>query len=347
MLRKMLIFGTVGMMLATVTFAFAPVAGQPSKSLQKFPNVLPYLPSDAVISNPSRDLLVADLDGDERKEIVVFYTLPGSNGDNQANVALLVPAKTGLTILWEDKFSPSTGFGYPTGVYDLNKSGKLQIVVYRVVGSSCPGQFSIFQLAGGKISDLSGSWKEENGKCQTVQIQDIDRNGVPELIIGKPKESGLLEIYKWFAGKYTIASSELPSFFDTALQKRLDWISTSLEIDITTRSKWSKEILQIYFLQKRYSQAVDFSIATIAALNDSDLTKPRKIPEDIDSEMKSRLEKFDKIERMKAIADIKFDLARAYSALGAISQSNTQKEEARKLIETAQLLENDFLSWGK
>jgi len=141
-----------------------------------------YLPPGAKIKDRHKDVVFADLGGYGQKDVVIFYTVGTDPNDHKANILVLKPSDRDYVRLWESTFNGSWGFGDPTGVYDLNKSGKPQIIAYREIGASCPGFLEIYECRDDRIERLTGKWGYE-GHCEAVEIQDLDHDGIPEILV--------------------------------------------------------------------------------------------------------------------------------------------------------------------
>lgn len=142
---------------------------------------LKYLPAGAKIGNRDKDVVFADLDGDGQQEVVIFYALGSSPNDTKANILVLKPHGTDYAQLWENVYDGSWGFAEPSGVYDLNRSGRPQIVAYRTIGASCPGVLDIYEYRNGSIKRITGDWAD-NGQCQGAEIKDLNAIYTPEAV---------------------------------------------------------------------------------------------------------------------------------------------------------------------
>src|SRR5438552_2207429 len=155
-----------------------------------------YLPVGAVVSHPGKDVVFADIDGDGRREVVIFYNLGSSPDRHEANILVLKRTGSDYIRYWQDIFSDSWGFEPPTGVLDLNKNGKLQIVAYRKIGASCPGILDIFESRDNTSTRITGPWGD-GGQCQLAEIHDLNGHGKPEISVRVRKSGVNPTITRW------------------------------------------------------------------------------------------------------------------------------------------------------
>lgn len=155
---------------------------------------------DAVIFN--------DIDNDNKREVVIFYTLPRKiYGEDWANVLVLEEQDEGYKKLWEDKRSVAISINPLSGVWDINKDEKPEIVAARWVGASFGGYLDIFQWDGSKFVKLNGGWNLKND-IRAIELEDVDRDGVVEIII--LHRFSYPDVYKWEKDKYSLYKEGRP-----------------------------------------------------------------------------------------------------------------------------------------
>lgn len=135
-----------------------------------------YLPLGATVKNRTKQIVFADLDGDGQQEVIIFYSLGQDPNSHQANITILTSNPEGYSKIWENLGDGSWGFAEPTGVFDLNKTGRPQIFAYRTVGASCSGSLEIYEYEDGIIKRLTGDWGFE-GHCESVELSILSRFG--------------------------------------------------------------------------------------------------------------------------------------------------------------------------
>jgi hypothetical protein len=302
----------------------------------------PELPEGAKISDPSKDVIFADLEGDGRKEKIIFFSLPQQH---KAGVAVLKPKGMDYTRFWEQLYDDSWGF-YPdlTGVYDLNKSGKPQILAFHGIGASCPGQLRIYQSKRGKIEDISGPWADPNG-CDWPEIKDLNGDGRSEIIIRTRNYGINPDVYSWNGKQYVKANRQFSHFYDEALQGLIQWINSSQSLPISARVMWSRQAVEIYLLQHRYAEAVAVCNGVLRIFDDPQLTKSNSFltdgnttPEQLES-FKAGLE----IEKTEGKATIHRLLGDIYKAAGNPQQAQTEYNQAQELESQAKDMQSKLL----
>lgn len=174
-----------------------------------------YLPKNAKIAkiNPESrksfgekgiqdGVILKDIDGDKKREVVIFYTLPRQiYGEDWANVLVLKEQEKGYKKLWEDKRSVAISINPLSGVWDINKDEKLEIIVGRWVGASFGGYLDIFQWNGSKFIKLNGNWNLKND-IRAIELQDLDGDGVVEIVI--LHRFSYPDVYKWQKDRYVL-----------------------------------------------------------------------------------------------------------------------------------------------
>jgi len=230
-----------------------------------------YLPSGSRIKDRDKDVVFADLLGDGVKEAVIFYSLGDSNNNHMANILVLRPKGAGYERFWENSLQGSWGFAAPTGVYDLNKSGRPQIVTYRTIGASCPGILDIYEYVNGGIQRITGAWAD-NGQCQAVDIKDLDGDGVPEIIVRIRNYGVNQDIYRWNGRKYVLSNGRYPQFYSGELEELLKGFSSPQVMPASGRLQLASQIVSIYTIQRRFNDAVVFCKRLLETLQDPALT---------------------------------------------------------------------------
>lgn len=226
------------------------------------------------MEHPESDFVRVDLDGDKSPEVVIFYVLGSTPADSSANIAILKQFPTGYRKVWETSFPDSWGFEAPTEVADINGSGHPQIVAYRRIGASCPGILEIYEWKNGVIQRITGRWTDNGHQCQSVKIQDLDRDGRPEIIV-RTRNYGVNEdIYQWDGKRYALRSSRFPHYYDDALKELLGDMRSKGLMPASARVMWAGQIVGIYILQHRYLASLRFCQEALRIVADDALTKP-------------------------------------------------------------------------
>jgi hypothetical protein len=287
---------------------------------------LKYLPAGANISNPKKHVVLADLDSDGKQEMIIFYSL--INADKpQADIMVLKASATGFERLWDDVYEGGSGFADPTGVYDLNRSGRLQIVAYRVVGASCPGVLQIFQWANGTVERIAVDWAEG---CQAdLEIKDLDNDGVSEIIFRPLKYGVNRRIYSWTGKEYARTDKQHANYFTDELQQIVGWIFERRPLPTPSRSRLCEQAVQIYLLQRRYPEAVKLCKAVLSMIDDPELTQPNSGA--MTAEQNSRVLAFFEVDKIKDKARVYRLLADASKAAGDLESAKRYYTETRKL----------------
>ncbi|HXG92600.1 MAG TPA: VCBS repeat-containing protein [Blastocatellia bacterium] len=273
-------------------------------------NPYKYLPSGAKIKDQHKDVVFADLDGDGQQEVVIFYTL---GNDHKANILVLKPNDTDYVRLWENTYDSNWGFADPTGVYDLNKSGRPQIIAYRVVGASCPGSLEIYEYHDGRIERLTGKWGNNKGHCEAIEVKDLDNDGVPEIVILGSRGAND-DIYRWNGRRYVRSNARFSQHYNEQLEKLLQAIYSRDSVPASARINWAIQVIQIYIIQKRYDEAIRLCQDVLQMLDDSSITQPDSVYPGTKGEAAI----------FKLLGDI-------YKASGNMQQAQKQYQKARNL----------------
>jgi hypothetical protein len=231
-----------------------------------------YLPQGAKIRDDEKDVVFADLCGNGRRDIVIFYTIGESSSDNRAAILVLKPSGTNYKPLWQEAYDGSWGFASPSGVYDLNGTGTPQIIAYRTIGASCPGVLEIYECVGETIRRITGHWAD-NGQCQSVKLKDLNGDGIPEVIV-RTRNYGVNEdIYRWTSGHYVKSDGQFPKYYDSELQELVKEGNSGKQLPASWRLSLAQQAIEIYLIQKRSSTALNFCSALLATLRDPKRTK--------------------------------------------------------------------------
>jgi tetratricopeptide (TPR) repeat protein len=290
---------------------------------------LKHLPAGARINRPDEDVVVADLDGDGRQAVVVFYTLGSTSGDNKACILVLKQSDADYVQIWEKGYDDASGFAAPTGVYDLNNNSKLEIVAYRTIGASCPGVLEIYEYRNGKIGRITGEWADK-GQCGAAEIKDLNDDSVPEVII-LGHHGGNDDIYHWTGREYVRSNSRFPQYFNNRLEDLLRAIHSVEALPSSARIVWSKQAVEIYILQRRYSEAIHLCEEVLQMIDDPALTssdvyiKEGLTPEEVNRTLLS----FD-IGKIEAKASIYSLLGDSYKAAGDLQEAQEKYQRARQ-----------------
>ncbi len=290
-----------------------------------------YLPAGAKITDRSKDVVSADLDGDGQTEKIIFYSISNQLNSRGAGVLVLKRHQGDYVPSWEKVYDDSGGFGYPTGVYDLNGSGKPQIVVYRTIGASCPGVLDIFESTGGKINRITGAWTD-NGACQAVEINDLNRDGANELII-KTRDNGIrTDVYVWNGKQYVQRNERFSQYYSAELTELHQEIYSGKALPISARLTLCKRAVRIYTLQRRYSEAIRLLGEILVMIENPDLTKPNSVAvEGGPPDQQERISRWFEIEKDDGKAVIHRLMGDSYKASGDLPGSRKEYAEAEIL----------------
>lgn len=234
-----------------------------------------HLPSGAKIKDRHRDVVFADLDGDGQQEVVIFYTIGSDPNDRKANILVLKPNGVDYVQLWESTFDGSWGFTDPSGVYDLNKSGRPQIIAYRQIGASCPGFLEIYEYRDGRIERLTGKWGYK-GHCEAIEIRDLDSDRVSEIIVvGSHGASD--DIYRWNGRHYVRSNGRFPQHYNAAIDKVLKDVYSRDASPASARVNLAIEAVRLYTIQKRYEEAIRLCRDVLRMMADTSMSQPDSV----------------------------------------------------------------------
>lgn len=294
-----------------------------------------YLPAGAKIKDPNKDVVLADLDGDGPAEVIIFYTLGETPDDHKANVLVLKRKGGEYVWFWEDVYEGSWGFADPTGVFDVTKSGRPQIVIFRTIGASCYGAFDIYEYREGAIKAVVGDWGARD-VCREVALKDIDGDGLPEIVIEGRKAHGELdEIYRWNGKRYVRSDNEYPHYYNSALEDLLIAIRSPEPLPVSAREMWGRQALRIYQLQRRFSQAIELGQELLRIIEDPQLTVPSsRVKGDEPAEVLQRIRALFEVEKLQGKAAI-------YRLLGDMYKAGGRSEQAEEHYRKADELETE------
>jgi hypothetical protein len=256
-----------------------------------------HLPAGAKISDRNKHVVFADVDGDGKEEVVIFYTL--LNGDERkANILVLESTGKDYFRFWENVYDGAGDFEDPTGVYDLNKSGRPQIVAYRTIGASCPGVLDIYQYQNSTIERISG---HRTDTCQSnLEIRDLNGDGIPEIIFRIRNYGINPDIYRWNGKRYVHSNNLFPEYYNSELEKLVKAVYSREYLPASARLMWANQIVQIYIIQKRYNEAIQLSKEMPGIIDDASLTQPDLI----EAEAQSRVYRL-RADTYKAAGDLR------------------------------------------
>jgi len=293
--------------------------------------VLKYLPPGGRISRDT-DVAFADLAGDGREEAIVFYTLVKGT-TKEANVIVLKPEGSEYVQLWQNVYEDSSGFGEPTGVYNLLGGSTPQIVAYRTIGAACPGVLDIYAYKEGEISAITGPWAS-NGQCQSsVEIEDLDRDGVSEIIVSKAVYGAATpDIYSWNGTRYAIGDRKFSQYYDEGLANVVGSLHSRQSLPASARVGWATQAVEMYIRQRRYAEAARVCQRALVIIDDPKLTESNTVlVGDEEREIRDRVLAWFEIEKMDGKAAIYKLLGKTYKAAGNVVASNQNYERAQVL----------------
>lgn len=261
--------------LLMILSSLDPLLGAPS---QKFEPAL-YLPPGTEVAGPPQEYVrFADLDGDGGREVVIFYRCKSWQ---VAGTGVLVLEQKGKEY---EKAGQTThkgiglSFWDPTGIYDLEGKGKLQIIAYSSVGASCGGLLDVISYRRGKVATRDFNCEHK------VQIEDLDQDGVSELILN-PRNYGVNDqIFKWNGRRFVRADSDFPGYYDAGLSALLESYQGPGDYPLSARVMWGFQIEEIYRIQRRSQERLAFLESMLTLVEKSDGLESEK------NEDKARIE---------------------------------------------------------
>jgi hypothetical protein len=297
-------------------------------------DIYKYLPPGARIEDQSRSLLRADLDGDGLEEVVIFYTTGTLSSSKSVGFIVLKLSGHDYVRVGEKSYTDSSAFSEPTGVYDLSRTHRAQLVVYRVIGASCPGVLEIYALQEGKLIDVTGPWAE-GGKCQMAEVKDIDGDGISEIIVKNRKYSVSPDIYRWDGKKYSLSNVRFPKYYNDDLAEVLQSARSLQAVPVAARVKWCEEAVKIYLLQHRYAEAIQLCEEVLRTIDDPRLTTPGTVIRPTDTpEQQNHILAWFEVEKIEGKAKV-------HRLLGDINKASENVREAQSQYTLALELERE------
>lgn len=249
---KIALLADVLLLISISPFAQPVRTTQPATG-EKF-NPYSYIPRGSKVPDPAKDVVFADLEGNGSKEAVILYLAP--NG-KFVKPSIKVLQKRGRA--WQETWRTiSNGGQYfipPSGVYDMLKTGRPQIISYIAVGASCGGLLGIYEFdpLDGAIQAI-GSWPK--GTCvHKLEVKDLDGDGTPEIIFTETNYGTIPHIYWWNGEHFDLSDSNFPDYYNPELRRL---VKEALERNSPARLMWGRMAFQIYMLQHRYGEAIEF-----------------------------------------------------------------------------------------
>ena len=232
-----------------------------------------FLPPGARVEDPARHVILEDLDGDGKEEAVIFYQ-KAEEDRRTAGVVVLAHEGNDYGQVWSREKEPSRGAIDPSGVKNLLGTSTPQIVAFWGIGASCQGVLEIFQYDSGKVVPLAGDWGE-GGTCQNyLELADLDRDGKSEIVFKEYRYGVNPSIYRWDGKQYALANERFPKVYGRELPKVLAAFESREAYPPQARAKWARQVIEVYMLQKKYSEAAALARRLIDVLDDDRLTPP-------------------------------------------------------------------------
>jgi hypothetical protein len=166
--------------------------------------LLPYIPAGAQVVGSMR----AELDGDDESEVMVLLGLGGTAeglGYDHLEMMVLEPDKApGQVVAWHS--SPLVGErGEALQVRDINNDGRDEVLSYQSMGAAgytlyvvswSNGAFGLMRPQGGYF-DGQGHFGDVG-----VHLEDIDRDGVQEILASYGPAGSSTDVYRWDGTEY-------------------------------------------------------------------------------------------------------------------------------------------------
>lgn len=233
-----------------------------------------FIPPGASITDPTRHTILEDLDRDGTAEAVIFY----QRGQDVRTAGLVVLRKKGdgYQQIWSRKQDHSLGAIDPSGVRNLTGASTPQIVAFWGIGASCQGSLDIFRYRQGQFESIAGPWKETG--CQNApQFEDLDNDGLPEVIFKVHRNTAVPHIYRWNGEGYLLDRERFPDYYQEGLQQMSAVALGAGEFPATARVSWGSDAAEILLIQKRPAAAIDFYKKLLLVLDDPKLSTSNSI----------------------------------------------------------------------
>jgi hypothetical protein len=288
-------------------------------------NPYEFIAQGSTIRDPAKDVVFADLDGDGMDEAVLFYLVPNGKFVKPSIKVLKREGK-----FWQDWWRTSADVGWgidpPSGVYDMLKTGRPQIVSYIGVGASCGGLLDVYQFdpLRGVITSLAG-WAKQSC-AHNLKVRDLGGDGIPEIIFTETNYDTIAHIYWWNGDRFVLSDSNFPRFYDKELRRL---VRDALAPGSPAREMWGRIAVQIYMLQHRYQGAIDFCQQLLSANHAGEATRT--------STTQTRA--------IQSAAALAFDavlhewIGEAYKSLNQLARARSEIEQARELALAAKRLD--------
>jgi hypothetical protein len=278
------------------------------------------------------------MDNDDRKETIIFYSVKNKG----AGVMALKPNGTNQTMLWRNFYEDSFGFAAPTGVYELNRSGRPQVVIYRLIGTSCPGVLEIYEFRNGTIKTITGSWAEK-GQCHSAEIRDLDGDGLSEIVI-KSRINGVNpDVYQWNGKQYVQRNAQFAWYYRDKLSGLIASIHSREALPASARVVWCQQAVKIYRLQHNFAEAIQLCDFVLRTLDDPNLTTPNSvIGPAATAEERERILAFFEVEKIQAKVIVHQLLGELYKSTKNLVSADKEYEEARTLEANAKEMESEL-----
>lgn len=266
-MKKLLIF---------VCLLFFVLPSYASASREK--EILHYLPKDAKIANLQENLNVKitpvfykNLTNDKNQDIIVAFLEKASvnspNWANRAKIAVFKVQGKELIKVWQ-----SDGLGYRFDYFkvtDINRDGRLEIVVIGRIGSTAGCLLTIYSWdkEKGSFTKLTYPWQV----AYSFKLEDLDKNGGLEVATANSylaKISAPPDIYRWTKDKYTLANHFYPNYYKTQIKLYEDCLKDK-KLDA------NEKLIVSYYLVQVYERA-NYNLPKAAQLTETLLAQVEK-----------------------------------------------------------------------
>lgn len=274
------------------------------------------LPPGARPLDDRQSVYSADLDGDGRQEIVVFYTKPAAHGHFSTPVFRVVERRgSKYAPVCTREFETRNGFDPLSRVRDVVGSGTPQVIAFWNVGASCQGRLEIFTLRGGHCVNIASALAE-GGMCQNhARFEDLDGDGSQEILF-KPNRNALAwTIYSYDGRAYVRADEKYLSYNEEAIVQAKRAALEGSGIPATARANPGGEAVRLLVERRRYDEAAALCRALLQVIED-----PKRTSWTLSGPGAAGDFVRDKIEAA----------ARIYELLGSIHDAKGELDEARQ-----------------